>query len=916
MGYPYTTSETIYDCFDPIYYLYLNPEIDPNDTFTIEDSLNHYINIGQHSNLLFERTLINQDQFSHVIYNYFNSNLILDNDLFITDCNLKTSLYASNLERLSKVHFVRVGSNEETGEQLRHSVPENFNVQLYRMFHSTEIDVTVITREEHYIDYLKRRIRQRVVIGSVDELETYISENLRIHNLLVENELTTLGNAYFFGTVGVSGVIEIDGQIVLENNGNRNDVFNFPQNIPFLYTSNTLSIRDHLLVGSRDTPWASNESYFLNRVTMNSNLDLYGHLATSLITNLSCNSDYLRMQAPFIEFNAGNELIFNSSNLAFDSIVNFDDTVYFNSNIIVKGHTHLKSDLIVDGNFISFGSNTIINTDIKITEQIIASNIGTGPALIVEQYGDCNIAEFYDDGFPLLTVRNDKKVGIGVNSVSNNYMLEVGSNIKINGFIDATDGLKTNHISSYSSSEILFDSDVLFNGHMNISSNVFIGNTLDVFGTTTFNSNLIVSNDVFFNDSLYVLGDTIFDSNLTVSSNVTINNELIVFGATTLHGTLILTSNVSIGDSLEVEGTTTLNSNLIVGDEVSLGDTLDVIGTTTLNSNLIVVKEVSLSDTLDVVGTTTLNSNLIVGDEVSLSDTLDVVGTTTLNSNLIVGDDVSLSDTLDVVGTTTLNSNLIVGDEVSLSDTLDVVGTTTLNSNLVVVNDVKVYEHLVVDGRVNVGEPTEDTTDYKISVNGLVRASGYYLRSDERIKHNISDLDEELSYKLIKNVQVREYDLINEISYSQEKRNIGVIAQELEDVLHENGLKDTTIVNTGSSYIPNILKKIKCDSKEHNMVKISKRDMLCNDGKYIEVEDEIQIINTSSSTVMYSRIMEIVTNNEDEDDVYLIFDKYFKMGDEYMLYGKKEDDVKSVDYTQLFCVMLKCMQKMMKENRE
>ena len=40
------------------------------------------------------------------------------------------------------------------------------------------------------------------------------------------------------------------------------------------------------------------------------------------------------------------------------------------------------------------------------------------------------------------------------------------------------------------------------------------------------------------------------------------------------------------------------------------------------------------------------------------------------------------------------------------------------------------------------------------------------------------------------------------------------------------------------------------------------------------------------------------------------------MGDEYMLYGKKEDDVKSVDYTQLFCVMLKCMQKMMKENRE
>jgi cytoskeletal protein CcmA (bactofilin family) len=571
------------------------------------------------------------------------------------------------------------------------------------MFHATEIDVSVVSREDHYMDYLRRRLdeEQQVVLGSVTELQTHIGGNVRMTDLTIDNQLVTLGNAYFAGDLGVSGTITIDGTVVLDQT-TRNDVYNFPNNIPFLYTfSNTLSVEKNLLVGSRDTPSQSNDSYFLNRVTMNSNLNVYGHVGTPLITNLVEEGGTLNIQAPQMSIHAVDGLHFQTGNMTIDA------PVVYNSNVTMQ-----------------CGVDTI------------------DPSLIVRQFGaQASIAEFYHDDFPLplLKLNGNNQVSIGLDNATNGYLLDVGGDTNINGVVNITNALKVDRITNHSPSAPL-----------------------------------------------------IFDT------------------------------RVEIRDHLEVTGTTLFNDGVVVA-----------------------------------------SGNLVIE-----------------NGNVSIGSD------LDIVGNIMIGSNL------------------------------EVDEHVVVNGRLNIGEPTENTDVYKMSVNGYVRASGYYMSSDERTKRDVRDLDMDTVINVIKNVRIRDYELINENSVfeykrnnsyysdkSRSSRNIGVVAQELEHSLKAAGIGDCqNIIRTCSSYVPNIVRKATY-SQITNQLR-----MVWGDDPRLSIGTSLKVIDITTSEIQH-RIIDHITKVNGV--IYITPNYSMNETHEYVIYGTKENDVKSVDYTQLFCVLLKCVQRML-----
>jgi hypothetical protein len=71
----------------------------------------------------------------------------------------------------------------------------------------------------------------------------------------------------------------------------------------------------------------------------------------------------------------------------------------FPTNVGIRGNLAVLGNLVVSGGVTVLGGNIVeIQTEVQITDQIIVTNIGTGPALIVDQHGDEDVAVFKDDG--------------------------------------------------------------------------------------------------------------------------------------------------------------------------------------------------------------------------------------------------------------------------------------------------------------------------------------------------------------------------------------------------------------------------------------------------------------------------------------------------------------------------------------
>jgi len=95
--------------------------------------------------------------------------------------------------------------------------------------------------------------------------------------------------------------------------------------------------------------------------------------------------------------------------------------------IDVYGTSRLHGNLIVDGRFDFSGSvfQTDINLNVYFSEQVDISNNGTGPGLVVRQFGDQPIVRFFDDNILVMSIEDGGDISM------NNIL-------RVNGVVQST----------------------------------------------------------------------------------------------------------------------------------------------------------------------------------------------------------------------------------------------------------------------------------------------------------------------------------------------------------------------------------------------------------------------------------------------------------------------------------------------
>jgi len=163
----------------------------------------------------------------------------------------------------------------------------------------------------------------------------------------------------------------------------------------------------------------------------------------------------------------------------------------------VNGNTRIDGSLVVQ-NLIVNGTTTIIDTNTQTTEQLIITNDGTGPAVIVNQLGLQPILQLKGNNTNVLQVNNDGCIGIGITNP--NAKIDISSNNYI--------GLKINQITDNNIIDLQSNGNSIF--YLN-KDNMVINNkfTLDISGNLIIKGNIFGKNTISKTDFKFTLNSLI-----------------------------------------------------------------------------------------------------------------------------------------------------------------------------------------------------------------------------------------------------------------------------------------------------------------------------------------------------------------------------------------------------------------------
>jgi hypothetical protein len=164
---------------------------------------------------------------------------------------------------------------------------------------------------------------------------------------------------------------------------------------------------------------------------------------------------------------------------------------------------------------------------------------------------------------------------------------------------------------------------------------------------------------------------------------------------------------------------------------------------------------------------------------------------------------------------------------------------------------------------------------YMFSPNGVVVAS------DERIKKNITEIEDPIS--LLQNLKLKSYNYIDPAKGTNLK--YGFIAQDLLEILPGT-------VKSINSIIPNIFRV--ATGVSSNVITLENHNLLVNQNIKIVKYDNSEIVTNVSKVI--------------DDNTFQISDEYTE--NKAFIYGVEVDDFLSVDYDQIACLALGSVQQM------
>ena len=211
---------------------------------------------------------------------------------------------------------------------------------------------------------------------------------------------------------------------------------------------------------------------------------------------------------------------------------------------------------------------------------------------------------------------------------------------------------------------------------------------------------------------------------------------------------------VGTGKSLEDDANLTFNGNtLAIGKNTT--------STSTSSGALTVAGGVGIGENLNVGGNLTINGNTTLGD--ANADTITATGR--FASSLVPSTDSAID-----LGTSSLEWRNLYLDGTGYIDTLEVHESATITENL------------TVNGNTTLGNSMSD--DVNTTVNGNLNVTkditAFYSSSDERLKDNVTAIDDPLAKVL--SLGGYTFDWNEKSNYEHDGSDTGVIAQEVESL--------------------------------------------------------------------------------------------------------------------------------------
>jgi len=335
----------------------------------------------------------------------------------------------------------------------------------------------------------------------------------------------------------------------------------------------------------------------------------------------------------------------------------------------------------------------------------------------------------------------------------------------------------------------------LVSGNLSNTSNT---GTLGVAGSTTLGSNLSTVGQAAFYSSVQIQGGlSVFSSigafGLSVVSNTTIGGTVVVAGSTTLNSNLSTVGQAAFYSSVQMQGGLSVFSSLGafslgVVSNVTIGGTLTVTGATRLNSNLSTIGQAAFYSSVQIQGGLSVFSSI---SAYNLNYTGDLIKNgVPISVGAVAG--INSAGTIGIGGASNANVGLYVYSNLSTIGQAAFYSSVQIQGGLSVFSSIGahslgVFSSVTIGGTLGVTGITNLAST--LNVTGDIIASGNVTAySDLRAKDNIVTIDSPLD----KIMKMRGVYYTRKDLPERAQRYVGVIAQEMEEILPEVVLTDTT----------------------------------------------------------------------------------------------------------------------------
>jgi cytoskeletal protein CcmA (bactofilin family) len=476
-------------------------------------------------------------------------------------------------------------------------------------------------------------------------------------------------------------------------------------------------------------------------------------------------------------------------NIQFNDILDVSRNLNINNKFFMdpSGNVDICGNMLIYGYLISNGNNAnsggfkqdgnaIINGNLRVLYNIdISQNLRVLDTFIVDTSGNIKSKGKFDlsnnlrngSNYSINTVGNvysSGNIDISKNFNINNgvFSADVSGNIIVNGFIDVSKNLYVNG----NKCTIDQNGNITAMGNFDLSQNLTINTNkfiVDASGNIKSAGNLDISNNFNINNGAFKIdnnGNISSQNNFDISGNMSINGSKMTVSNTgniKSAGTLDISNNFSINNdqfTVDSSGNIIAKGNIDISKNLSIGNNkfnVDVSGNIKSSGTLDISKNLKIGNTLLTVD----HQNKRVGINTTTPEySLDVSGQIITNKGI-------MGSTLDS------SSNAAFGYRDA--DTTIIPSIVQLNTGQTYINSLSRYINF------NFGNDNKCKMD---ASGNLILNGDIFIYSDERIKENVTTITSALDK--VNELSGITYNIIN-----KPRRQIGVVAQEVEKVLPE-----------------------------------------------------------------------------------------------------------------------------------